>query len=158
MDEKSLFLKFWGSEAPTTRKVLSRIPEGSTYRPDPKSRPASEIAWQIVCEEIVLVKGLEAGRLEWQDFKAPATMKEVLEAYDRHQATAPAGLQALEPTRWEREMPFMYGGQEVMRHTGYGHAWGFLFDVIHHRGQITTYLRAMGSTVPQIYGPTADEP
>ena len=158
MDEKALFLKFWNSEAPTTRTVISRIPEGSTYRPDPKSRPASEIAWTIVCEETVLVQGLEAGRLEWQDFKIPPTMKEVLAAYDRHQASAAGKLQALEPARWAQEMPFMYGGQEVMRHTGYGHAWGFLFDIIHHRGQITTYLRAMGAKVPQVYGPTADEP
>jgi len=37
-------------------------------------------------------------------------------------------------------------------------AWSFLFDIVHHRGQITTYLRPMGSTVPQVYGPTADEP
>jgi hypothetical protein len=29
---------------------------------------------------------------------------------------------------------------------------------VHHRGQMTTYLRPMGSTVPQVYGPTADEP
>ena len=37
-------------------------------------------------------------------------------------------------------------------------AWSFLFDIVHHRGQITTYLRPMGSTVPQVYGPGADEP
>ena len=37
-------------------------------------------------------------------------------------------------------------------------AWSFLFDIVHHRGQITTYLRPMGSTVPQIYGPSGDEP
>jgi hypothetical protein len=37
-------------------------------------------------------------------------------------------------------------------------AWSFLFDILHHRGQITTYLRPMGSTVPQIYSPSADEP
>jgi hypothetical protein len=36
-------------------------------------------------------------------------------------------------------------------------AWSFLFDIV-HRGQITTYLRPMGSTVPQVYGPSADEP
>ncbi len=36
--------------------------------------------------------------------------------------------------------------------------WSFLFDIVHHRGQITTYLRPMGSAVPQIYGPSADEP
>jgi hypothetical protein len=52
----------------------------------------------------------------------------------------------------------MYGGQEVMKETGYQNAWGFLFDIVHHRGQISTYLRPMGAKVPQIYGPSADEP
>jgi hypothetical protein len=158
MDEKALFLKFWDREGATTRKVLGRIPEGSRYTPDPKSRPASDIAWQIVCEETVLVKGLEDGQLEWQDFKAPATMKDVVDAYDALQATAMTRLQAIEAERWERDVPFVYGGKELGRHTGFGHAWGFLFDIVHHRGQITTYLRAMGSSVPQIYGPSADEP
>jgi hypothetical protein len=44
MDEKTLLLKFWEKEAPATRKVISRIPEGSRCRPDPKSRTAREIA------------------------------------------------------------------------------------------------------------------
>ena len=61
MDQKALFLKFWDKEAPATRKVISRIPEGSTYRPDPKSRTAGEIAWLIVREEIVLAEGLDNG-------------------------------------------------------------------------------------------------
>jgi uncharacterized damage-inducible protein DinB len=34
--------------------------------------------------------------------------------------------------------------------------WGFLFDKIHHRGQLSTYLRPMGGKVPAIYGPSAD--
>jgi hypothetical protein len=46
VDEKSLFARFWCNESETTRKVLARIPEGSEYRPDPKSRTAREIAWQ----------------------------------------------------------------------------------------------------------------
>ena len=55
-------------------------------------------------------------------------------------------------------MPFLFNGQQVMNESGYDNAWGFLFDIVHHRGQISTYLRPMGSTVPQIYGPSADEP
>jgi len=51
----------------------------------------------------------------------------------------------------------VFGGQEVMKATGYENAWGFLLDQIHHRGQLSTYLRPMGSTVPAIYGPSADE-
>ena len=158
MDEKALFMKFWEKEGAATRKVIERIPEGSDYRPDPKSRPAREIAWLIVREEILLTEGLEKGQLEWVDVPAPPTVKEVLDTYDRHHDSLTKRLQALETKEWERKVPFMYQGQEVMSDTGYANAWGFFFDIIHHRGQISTYLRPMGSTVPQIYGPSADEP
>lgn len=158
MDEKTLLLKFWDKEAAATRKVLSRIPEGSTYRPDAKSRTAREIAWVIVREEIILTDGLEKGVMEWVEVPAPATMKEVLDTYDRHHKNSAARFQAIEPARWEKKVPFMFGGQEVMNETGYENAWSFLMDIIHHRGQLSTYLRAMGATVPQIYGPSADEP
>ena len=91
MDEKSLFTKFWTDESKTTRKVLARIPEGSDYRPDPKSRTAQEIAWQIVCEEKMIIEALESGKAEWAPPPMPATMKEVLEAYEKQSAgDAPA--------------------------------------------------------------------
>ena len=35
--------------------------------------------------------------------------------------------------------------------------WGFLFDMVHHRGQLSSYLRPMGGKVPAIYGPSGDE-
>jgi len=158
MDEKALFLKFWNKEAPATRKVLSRIPEGSTYAPDPKSRPAREIAWQIVCEDVILGEGLVKGELEWKDLPTPATLQAIVAHYDEHHDRLAQAMASLPSSQWERRIPFLYQGQELMAHSGYEHAWGFLFDIIHHRGQISTYLRPMGSTVPQIYGPTADEP
>jgi uncharacterized damage-inducible protein DinB len=158
MDEKGLFLTFWRKEAPATRKVISRIPEGrSDYRADPKARTAREIAWLLVQEELLLVDGLEKGVLEWAERPTPATVKEILETYDRHHDDLTARLERIETAGWERRVPFMYGGQEVMKETGYQNAWGFFFDAIHHRGQLSTYLRPMGSTVPAIYGPSADE-
>ncbi len=158
MDEKGLFLKFWQKEAAATRKVISRVPEGSTYRPDPKSRTARELAWLMAREEIVLAEGLEKGALDWAELPPPATIKEILDLYDRRHDEATRRMQALEPSGWERDMPFMYQGNEVFRASGYEHAWITLFDQVHHRGQLSTYLRPMGSTVPQIYGPSADEP
>ena len=157
MEEHNLFLKFWDKEEPTTGKVLSRIPEGD-YKPDPKSRTAREIAWLLVTEQRVLVEGLERSRMEWIEVPAPATMKEVLEQYQRTHADLTHRLHGLPKAKWEASVPFIWKGQEVMRETGVNHAWGFFFDFIHHRGQVTTYLRAMGSTVPQIYGSSADEP
>lgn len=158
MDDKALFLKLWEKEAPTTRKVILRIPEGSDYRPDPKSRTAREIAWLIVREEILLAEGLAKGVLEWVELPPPDTIKEILDTYDRHHESLVKTFRAIEPARWEGRVPFTFQGQEIMNETGSDTAWGFLLDIIHHRGQVSTYLRPMGSTVPQIYGPSADEP
>jgi uncharacterized damage-inducible protein DinB len=158
MDDKAVFVKFWKKEADTTRKVISRIPEGSDYRPDPKSRTAREIAWLIVLEETSLAAGLQKGVFEWHEVPAPSTVKEILDIYDRERDQTSGKLEALTAAQWQEKIPFLFAGQEVMRETGSDFAWGFLFDIIHHRGQLSTYLRPMGSTVPQIYGPSADEP
>ena len=92
MDEKSLFTKFWTDESKTILRVLARIPEGSEYRPDPKSRTAKEIAWQIVCEEKMIIQALESGKAEWAPPPVPATMKEVLEAYEKQSRAMPPAL------------------------------------------------------------------
>ena len=153
MDDKPLFVKFWTKEAKTTRNVLSRIPEGSDYRPDPKSRTACEIAWQIVCEEKMIIDALESGKAEWAPPPMPATMKDVLEAYETQSAGMPDRWNAVPAVNWTGTLEF-FGGQRPASPM----AWSFLFDIVHHRGQISTYLRPMGSTVPQIYGPSGDEP
>ena len=153
MNTKELFTRFWTNESKTTLKVLSRIPEGSTYVPDAKSRTAQEIAWQIVCEEKMIVEGVESGKLEWASPQTPATMKEIVAVYEGQQADLARRWSRLPEARWEGKLEF-FGKQ----HSVTVLAWEFLFDIVHHRGQITTYLRPMGSTVPQIYGPSADEP
>ena len=153
MDEKSLFTEFWSNEAKTTSKVLERIPEGSDYRPDPKSRTAREIAWQIVGEEKMIIDALETGEADWAPGPPPETMKEVCDAYGRQSVEIVRRLQTLPAARWDGTLNF-FGSQRPASPM----AWSFLFDIVHHRGQITTYLRPMGSTVPQVYGPSADEP
>jgi uncharacterized damage-inducible protein DinB len=153
MDEKALFTGFWTKESKTTRNVLARIPEGSDYRPDAKSRTAQEIAWQIVCEEKMIIDALETGAAAWSPPPMPETMRDVLEAYERQSAGMEGRWKALPDERWNGTLEF-FGGQRPASPM----AWSFLFDIVHHRGQITTYLRPMGSTVPQIYGPSGDEP
>ncbi len=153
MDEKTLFTTFWAKESQTTRRVFARIPEGSRYRPDPKSRTAQEIAWQIVCEEKMLIEALETGKVEWAPAAMPATMKEVLDAYVAQSDGLTLRWASLPTARWEGQLEF-FGKQRPASPM----AWSFLFDIVHHRGQITTYLRPMGSKVPQVYGPSGDEP
>ena len=154
MDEKQLFTNFWVNESETTRKVLARIPEGSTYKPDPKSRTAQEIAWQIVCEEKMIIEALETrqGRV------GAAADADVDEGNRGHLRQAERGHRRA-AGRHCRPI----AGPAALEFFGHSRpaspmAWSFLFDIVHHRGQITTYLRPMGSTVPQIYGPSGDEP
>ena len=153
MDERALFIKFWEHETQTTYKVLSRIPEGSTYKPDPKSRTAGEIAWQIACEEKMLIEAFESGKVEWNPPPAPHTMKDLVATYHRQSADIVRRWKALPDSVWAGVLDF-FGHERPAAPM----AWSFLFDIVHHRGQLTTYLRPMGSTVPQVYGPSADEP
>jgi uncharacterized damage-inducible protein DinB len=153
MDDKSLFTDFWTKESKTTGKVLSRIPEGSDYRPDAKSRTAQEIAWQIVCEEQMLIDALESGKAEWTPQPMPAQMKDMVEGYEKQSTEIAKRLEKLPAAKWDGTLEF-FGSQRPASPM----AWSFLFDIVHHRGQITTYLRPMGSKVPQIYGPSGDEP
>ena len=152
MDEKALFTKFWTNESKTTSKVLSRIPDGD-YRPDPKSRTAKEIAWQIIAEEKMIIEAVENGTAEWAPPPVPETMKEVVDAYNTQSADIEQRWKNLPDDRWNGTLTF-FGSERPAS----AMAWSFLFDIVHHRGQISTYLRPMGAKVPQIYGPSGDEP
>jgi uncharacterized damage-inducible protein DinB len=146
-------MQFWTREAATTRKVLERIPEGSDYKPDPASRTAQQIAWQIVGEEKMIIEALEKGTAEWNPGTMPASMKEIVRAYDEQSRQIIERWKSLPEERWNGELDF-FGGKRPASPM----AWSFLFDIVHHRGQISTYLRPMGAKVPQIYGPSGDEP
>ena len=58
---------------------------------------------------------------------------------------------------WNRSAQFYYGGKLASEQPVGTFLWLILFDAIHHRGQLSAYLRPMGGKVPAIYGPSADE-
>jgi len=101
----------------------------------------------------MIIDALETGKAEWQPPPAPATMKELLDAYETQSAAIVRRWKTLPAARWDGTLEF-FGRERPASPM----AWSFLFDIVHHRGQITTYLRPMGSKVPQIYGPSGDEP
>jgi uncharacterized damage-inducible protein DinB len=64
---------------------------------------------------------------------------------------------ALDDASEERNAQFLYQGRVVMEKPLMEFLWDFMFDAIHHRGQLSAYLRPMGGRVPSIYGPSADD-
>jgi uncharacterized damage-inducible protein DinB len=139
-------------------KVLKAVPQGQRdYRPDPRSRTAAELAWTIAAEEGDLVHLLETGTIDWKEAPTPSTMDEIVAAYERDAARVDAKLAQIDEAGWKKAGRFLAGGNPVWEDTVGNMVWGFLFDAIHHRGQLSVYLRPMGSKVPSIYGPSADD-
>ena len=153
MNERERFVELWSKESATTQKVVERIPEGSDYRPDPKSRTAREIAWQIIAEERMITEALEQGTAQWAPPPLPPTMREIVDVYTRQRSELSERWGRLSAERWAGSVEFFGTVRPAA-----AMAWSFLLDIVHHRGQISTYLRPMGAKVPQIYGPSGDEP
>ena len=63
---------------------------------------------------------------------------------------------AEDESSWSAVAQFSYGGKVVSEQPVGQFLWYIHFDAIHHRGQLSAYLRPMGGTVPAIYGPSAD--
>ena len=61
-------------------------------------------------------------------------------------------------TKWDAKAQFLVDGSVAWEAPLGDMLFGFLFDAIHHRGQLSSYLRPMGAKVPSIYGPSADDP
>ncbi len=64
----------------------------------------------------------------------------------------------MDDAAWNKPGRFVAEGQTRMEMPISGFVWMFFFDAIHHRGQLSTYIRPMGGKVPSIYGPSGDDP
>lgn len=139
-------------------RVLKAVPQGRLdYRPDPKARTAAELAWLLAAEEGALVTLLDTGTIEWKEQKPPASAEEIVAAFERNVAAVNDRLARLDEAGWQKKVRFLMEGAPPWEDTLGEFVWGFLFDAVHHRGQLSTYLRPMGGKVPSIYGPSADD-
>ena len=148
------------AEFPAFVRVLEALPQDRLdYRPEPRSRTAAELAWVLVAEEAALLSIVETGSVTWQQQTPPATVAEIAAAYEKNARAVTDRIERMDDEAWEKKASFfMAPGAPPWEAETSEFLWGFLFDAIHHRGQLSTYLRPMGGKVPSIYGPSADDP
>ena len=147
------------AELPAFLRVLKALPQGRLdYRPDPKARTAAELASVLVAEEAALVTLLDTGTIQWKEEAPARSVEEIVSAFERNAAAVDERLGRLDDAGWEKKGRFLMEGSPAWEDTVGQFLWGFLFDAVHHRGQLSTYLRPMGGKVPSIYGPSADDP
>lgn len=145
-------------ESATTSRVLRTMSsEMLEYRPHPASSTTGVIAWTIVrclriCNALTRSITAEASR------DSPPAYEELVAEYQRQTQSLTLGLLEITQDDWKGERT-VTAGEKVLLQEPLGQIlWLFHVDTIHHRGQISTYLRPLGARVPSIYGPSGDCP
>jgi uncharacterized damage-inducible protein DinB len=153
---RAVMLDGFKREAETTKKVISAVPDAKAdYRPDPKARTAQELMWHLANTDVQFLDGIADlnFKMESPEHK-PQTAAEITAWYDEHVKSGIARIEAMSAE--QLLTPVNFYGVFNMPSVFY---LGFLNNhSIHHRGELATYLRPMGSKVPSIYGGSFDEP
>jgi uncharacterized damage-inducible protein DinB len=152
-------------EMATTRRVLERVPDTDfDWKPHPKSMTLGQLAGHLAtlpkwCASVFDVSVLDLGTVGPDARpREPASRTQLLADFDQRVAAARAGL--IRQTDPELLAPWTlkHGGHEIFTLPRISALRSFIMNhSIHHRGQLTVYLRLKEVPVPPVYGPTADE-
>jgi hypothetical protein len=152
------FLECLDSEGPKFLRVLKAVPpDQAAYRPHPRSSSAGDIVWLLASELGDACELVDKGSVNFAMQPTPE-VSQAITLYERNLAALRQRAAAIDDAKWGRTAKFIVDGNVVWEAPLGDMLFGFLFDAIHHRGQLSSYLRPMGAKVPSIYGPSADDP
>lgn len=147
-------------EMATTRKVLERVPsDKGSWKPHEKSFALGHLA-QLVAgmpgwiTNVVTKPDLDLARAEGYSLQDTETL---LGAFDRHVAEARAAMSAASDEELQRPWSLKRGDMVLWNAPKLAVLRNHINHLVHHRGQLTVYLRLLDVPVPSIYGPSADE-
>jgi uncharacterized damage-inducible protein DinB len=156
-----LYLEELEAEKEATRKCLERInfEKLKDWKPHPRSMAMGNLAH--VCADIprwithVILKG-DVDFATFENIKITNT-KELLEAFDKNMEEARHALKNVSDEELEKQFHLRQGEQILSTSTKKESISGSINHLVHHRGQLTVYMRLNDIPVPRIYGPSADE-
>ncbi|MCL4523362.1 MAG: DinB family protein [Acidobacteria bacterium] len=159
MNNREFFIQRLQAETPAMLKVIRALPAGKLdYRPHPRSRSAGELVAVLAAEAAACVEMCAKGEINWAEPQAATATEQAAVDYERCQKEFADLVRKADDATWDnKKVPLLMGGQKVHEGTLSGLSWEMLFDAVHHRGQLSTYIRPMGGKVPSIYGPSADD-
>ncbi len=144
------------SEHQTTRRVIEAIPlDKGDYRPDAVSKTALELAWHIVVAEKRFLSGIPVGAFDFSPIHRPESITNSAGIAAWFDESFAANLQKLEGLSGE-PLVRMIDFRGMFQLPAVGFIQLALNHTIHHRGQLSVYLRPMGAKVPSIYGESYD--
>jgi uncharacterized damage-inducible protein DinB len=158
-----IFLETFDREHATTLRVLRAYPPDQLdLKPSPKSSSARELASVFMRERNLAMRiwrdEFAKGFTPGTPAPAPETLDEILTALEKANSEFRAIVAAATDEDLHGKVSFFTAPKTMGQMTRSDMIWFILHDEIHHRGQLSVYLRIAGGKVPSIYGPSADEP
>ena len=159
-DEAKLIAGFiladYERERTTTFRVLESIPDGKgDYAPDPKSMKALQLAFHIVASEWYFLEAIHQGAPPARPPEFPGSAHTAQDIVTWENSRIPAQIDRVKSLSGEHLSQVIVFG-EKRKLPAYSVLLLLLKHSIHHRGQLSAYLRPMGALVPSIYGTSAD--
>jgi uncharacterized damage-inducible protein DinB len=147
------------AEYPTFVKVMNALPaERFDYRPHERSPSAAEIVWTLARETQACCDIVDRGVMNWVPEPPPADPNAIISEFHKHYKALDDRIKNMDDEGWQSKAKIMIDGKLYREAPAGEFLWYIFFDAIHHRGQLSTYIRPMGGQVPSIYGPSGDDP
>jgi uncharacterized damage-inducible protein DinB len=148
-------------EACTTRRVLERVPEDKfAWKPHPKSFSLGQLAMHIAGAQKILAEmaAKDVHEIAMVPPTEPTSGKQLLQVMDDSTAGAKQILQNIDDAKLPGIWTLTRNGKTLLSIPRAAFIRSILMNhIIHHRGQLSVYLRLLEVPVPSIYGPSADE-
>jgi len=154
------FLPEFDVEMATTRRLLERVPsEKGTWKPHQKSFPLGHLAQLIARMPGWITQALHNTRLDLSSFVPYTyeTTETLLAEFDRNVREAREALAAAKDADFAVTWSVTQGDRVLLSMPRRDIVRQNINHLIHHRGQLSVYLRLLDVPLPSIYGPTADE-
>jgi uncharacterized damage-inducible protein DinB len=139
-----------------TKQIIEAIPlDKGDYRPDPVSKNALELAWHIVAAEHRFLDGIASGQFDFTPNHRPESVRDSAAIASWYAKTFEADFARVSQASGEQLVKII-DFRGLFQLPAVAYVQFNLFHSIHHRGQLTMYLRPMGAKVPSIYGESYD--
>jgi len=162
MTNKDFFVNTWQSEMKKTLAAVKGMPADTgkwSYKINEKARSAAAIVGHILPHAEVMSNATETFIAD--EHTTPLEFNSIEEAaayWEKWAGSVIEKLNAMDESTWnEKIVDFRVDGKSFYQMPMSSLGWMMMFDIIHHRGQLTTYYRHMGVRNPSIYGPTAED-
>jgi uncharacterized damage-inducible protein DinB len=150
------WLPAYASEHPLTKGVVAAIPaDKADYRPDAVVKSAIDLAWHIVAAEMRFMDAVASGVFDYGNSTRPESLQTPSDVVAWYADRFSSNVERLKATPGEKLVtPIEFRG--LFTKPAIAYLQSGLLHSVHHRGQLSMYLRPMGAKVPSIYGESFD--